>query len=246
MSKLIAEPPLLVLRSLAVELGLNEAIVLQQVYWLGGRSDDGWVGISIGAWHTRHFPFWAPRTIERILASLVTTGNLEREEEAGKPSRYRPASRWRGSPANVAEEVRQSVGGSSNTLKEEPQKGKKKRAGARIIPTEEEPIGFSEWLGYHHEITGRSVPRAGTQTRSDLARAFAALVGQGYGLDDFKAVTDFGHLDPYWADKDLTLDWHLRLGAFGERVESGRRLREAVAAAPAASVDAVDWSRFDG
>lgn len=122
--------------------------------------------------------------------------------------------------------------------------GKKKaRGGARIIPTAEEPVGFSQWLGYHHEITGRSVPRAGTQTRSDLARLFATLAGQGYELEDFKAVTDFGHLDPYWADRDLTLDWHLRLGAFGERVESGRRLKAAAAAAP---TETVDWSRFDG
>lgn len=119
----------------------------------------------------------------------------------------------------------------------------KKTAGAKILAAEEEPIGFSEWLGYHHRETGRSVPKAGTVTRSDLARAFAKLIAQGYGLEDFQAVTDYARLDPYWAGKDLSLAWHLRLAEFGERAESGRRLK---ASAPAPSVDAVDWSRFDG
>jgi hypothetical protein len=40
---LIKEPPLQVLPSLAVAIGLKPALVLQQLYWLSQRAPDGWV-----------------------------------------------------------------------------------------------------------------------------------------------------------------------------------------------------------
>lgn len=249
---LIAEPPLQVLRSLACQVGINEAILAQQVWWRGRNRDGAWTARRTMAEWNADFPWMGERTLERAFAKLQTAGWIEKHGQS--EWRIAPGRQPGGESAILAEpapdlaDANRQDGGPPRVSREEEekQKGKKKRAGSRIIPTEEEPIGFSEWLGYHHEVTGRSVPRAGTQTRSDLARLFAALVAQGYELCDFKAVTDYGHLDAYWADKDLTLDWHLRLGAFGERVESGRRLRERETALAPASVDAVDWSRFDG
>lgn len=239
MSKLISEPPLLVLRSLAVAHGLNEAIVLQQVHFLGQLHQDGWVQKSLADWTVGRegvrgvFPFWSSSTLERTLANLVTARVLIREEVAGKPSRYRVdyTHLTLTSPTvNVTSPPPQSEEGSSTTSKETTKKGNKKtRAGAQILSEHDEPVGFSQWLGYHNKVTGRSVPKAGTKTRSDLAREFGKLVAQGYSLDDFKSVTDYGQLDPYWADKDLSIAWHLRQGEFGERAETGRRL---VAAGP--------------
>ncbi len=71
---LIDEPPLQVLPSLASRVGLNEAIVLQQLhYWLGKSKNkrDGrlWVYNSIEDWREQ-FPFWSASTIRRTFASL--------------------------------------------------------------------------------------------------------------------------------------------------------------------------------
>lgn len=80
MSLLISEPPLMVLPELAKQIGLNEAIVLQQVhYWLS-KSDkvqDGhkWVYNSYEGWH-KQFPFWGIATVKRAFTSLEKQGYL--------------------------------------------------------------------------------------------------------------------------------------------------------------------------
>lgn len=85
---LIDEPPLQVLPSLAVAVGLNEGIILQQIhYWIQhkradpekyGASFQGgvpWVYNSIPDWQ-KQFPFWSDRTIQRALESLRQQGLL--------------------------------------------------------------------------------------------------------------------------------------------------------------------------
>lgn len=79
MSKLlINENPLQVLPSLAVAVGLNEAIVLQQMhYWLGKKSHvrngQKWVYNSYAEWQ-KQFPFWSESTIKRAILSLEKQG----------------------------------------------------------------------------------------------------------------------------------------------------------------------------
>jgi len=75
---LINEPPLQVLPSLAKEVGLNQAIILQQLhYWLirSANSQDGylWVYNSYDGWKAQ-FPFWSTDTIRRALRSLEEQG----------------------------------------------------------------------------------------------------------------------------------------------------------------------------
>src|SRR5690625_929921 len=75
---LIDEYPLLVLPSLAKEIGLNEALVLQQIqYWLGKKLnyEDGryWVYNTYEGW-AEQFPFWSVSTIRRILGKLEKDG----------------------------------------------------------------------------------------------------------------------------------------------------------------------------
>lgn len=85
---LINEPPLQVLPSLAKEIGLNEAIVVQQIhFWtrLGKNQRDGfsWVYKTFDEWH-EEFPFWSVRTIKRTIKKLedtkmvVSTGKYNR------------------------------------------------------------------------------------------------------------------------------------------------------------------------
>ncbi|MTN80733.1 hypothetical protein GMB80_01585 [Turicibacter sanguinis] len=78
MNYLINEPPLVLLPSLATAIGLNEALMLQQIqYWLS-RSDkeiDGryWIYNTYEAW-IEQFPFWSKPTIVRTIMNLEKTG----------------------------------------------------------------------------------------------------------------------------------------------------------------------------
>jgi len=75
MSRLLIDTePLQVIPELAVQIGLNEALVLQQLhYWLtkSTHKHDGriWVYNTFTEWHTQ-FPFWSERTLQRIIANL--------------------------------------------------------------------------------------------------------------------------------------------------------------------------------
>lgn len=75
---LINESPLMVFPSLATAIGLNEAIVLQQVhFWLGvqtcGKVVDGvrWIYNTVKDWKVQ-FPWWSRKTLERTLSNLRT------------------------------------------------------------------------------------------------------------------------------------------------------------------------------
>jgi len=78
---LIDEEPLQVLPGLAVAIGLNDALFLQQLhYWLR-RSDhehDGkrWVYNTYEEWKDQ-FPFWSLDTMQRIAKRLVDRGLVE-------------------------------------------------------------------------------------------------------------------------------------------------------------------------
>lgn len=81
MSKLlINEQPLQVLPSLAEEVGLKKAMILQQVhYWLNHSDNhhDGetWVYNTYSQWHEQ-FPFWSERTVRRVIKNLEDDGLL--------------------------------------------------------------------------------------------------------------------------------------------------------------------------
>lgn len=75
---LLDEPPLVIQPALAQQIGLNEAIVLQQIhYWIKQAEESGrnlhdgyyWVYNSIRAWRGQ-FPFWGKNTLIRIFTSL--------------------------------------------------------------------------------------------------------------------------------------------------------------------------------
>lgn len=73
-SLLIEEPPLQIIPGLAKEIGLNEAIILQQIhYWLQRSENDRdgrkWVYKSTQEW-AHEFPFWSEATIKRAISNL--------------------------------------------------------------------------------------------------------------------------------------------------------------------------------
>lgn len=83
-SLLISEPPLQVLPSLAKAIGLNEAIVLQQLhYWtLRTKDPERWIFNSIEEWQEQ-FPFWSADTIKRNWKSLAAKGLVETSQQRG-------------------------------------------------------------------------------------------------------------------------------------------------------------------
>lgn len=67
--------------SLAMAIGLNEAIVLQQIHYLMlipvyGKTMDGkrWIYNSLPEWQRTYFPFWSESTVKRVLNSLREKG----------------------------------------------------------------------------------------------------------------------------------------------------------------------------
>ncbi|MED0686041.1 DnaD domain protein [Anoxybacillus ayderensis] len=75
---LVNDDPLFVLPTVAVKLGLNESIFLQQLhYWLGKSTHtyDGhvWVYNTYEGWQ-KQFPFWSESTIRRTIVRLEKKG----------------------------------------------------------------------------------------------------------------------------------------------------------------------------
>ncbi len=92
---LIEEQPLQVLRSLAVAIGLVEAIVTQQVYWLfknpanGRMLKDGrrWLYNSAREWQEQYLPFMSEDQIQRTFKRLEQYRILESCQPEGGISR---------------------------------------------------------------------------------------------------------------------------------------------------------------
>lgn len=93
-SLLINEPALQVLPSLAVKLGLNEAIVLQQIhFWITANRQRGvepfegryWTYNTMKEWH-KQFPWWSEKTIQRTIFKLESLGVLL--SRTNKPGSY--------------------------------------------------------------------------------------------------------------------------------------------------------------
>ena len=83
MSLLFKRQPLVISPLLACRIGLNEAIVLQQIcYWIeetqAGVEYSGrkWVYNTIEQWNEQ-FPFWSPDTVKRSLTSLKKRGLVD-------------------------------------------------------------------------------------------------------------------------------------------------------------------------
>lgn len=83
--RLVNEESLLLSPSLAILIGINEAIILQQVhYWLQVVENsmrnykDGfyWTYNSVNKWQQSNFPFWSASTVKRTFNNLTKCGIL--------------------------------------------------------------------------------------------------------------------------------------------------------------------------
>lgn len=98
MSKLlINQPPLQVLPDLAMKIGLNEAIILQQLhYWIERsvniREDHKWVYNDYSTWQEQ-FPFWSESTIKRAFLTLEKLGIVVSKQFEKYTSDYKKRNR---------------------------------------------------------------------------------------------------------------------------------------------------------
>lgn len=91
---LLREPPLQVLPSLACAIGLNEAIALQQLYYLQSNPQNGktladgerYIFNTYAEW-SAYFPFWSEPTIKRVFLELEQRHLVETQQPEGNFSR---------------------------------------------------------------------------------------------------------------------------------------------------------------
>lgn len=216
--------------------------------------DDGtcsWPSVATIAHEAR----MSRRAVQQQLRNLETLGAIERMGESrNRTVIWRVVMGGAGSSPLIAEEGADSALGRaqistnegeaaspkpSGTVQQQPSKTTSSSSRKRILEPDEEPTGFAQWLGQHVAIcerwgVARSVPRAGTSARSDLARMFAALLEEGYRLEDFETVSEVVLASDFNRENDHTkFSTVLRKSKFGERIDDGWKAREAASVAQA-------------
>jgi hypothetical protein len=189
---LIPEPPLQVLPQLAREIGLNEAIVLQQVHYRQQRGEgvrDGWLRRTYREW-LRDFPFWGTRTIERIFNSLRAKDLLLVEDGAGTDRALRYRVNYEAVPSRQldvmesANLARQSGVMSMEREKSTSPKGEDKSFSAQATEV------FEHWKTVHNK-------NGSTKFGAKRKRAVIARLKEGRSVDFLKRAVD-GNAGSEW------------------------------------------------
>lgn len=201
---LIDDYPILVLPGLASEIGLNEAIVLQQMhYWLkkSNHNYDGrrWIYNSFPEWQ-KHFPFWSVMTIKRAVYSLEKQNllyvgnynkakfdktkwysiNYEKLEGMKRPS-------YQNDTTNVSKR-NDGVYQNDTTNTRDYTEITTETTNNNILsgnPTASR-IPYKEIVDYLNEKTGKNFKHKTAKTRKFIE----ARWNQDFRLDDFKKVID--------------------------------------------------------
>ena len=201
---LIDDYPIQVLPKLAKEVGLNEAIFVQQLhYWTNGKAGkliDGkrWVYNTYKDWE-ENFPFWSNATIRRTISScekqnIIIVGNYNRagfdktkwytvnyEEIEGMSKRIAQneqtscSKRANGTAQNEQPNTIDYTETTSETTKDN-------------VPSSDEhdTIPYDEVVGYLNEKTNSNFKSSSKDTRKHIR----ARYNEGFSIDDFKKVID--------------------------------------------------------
>ena len=200
---LIDDRPIQVLPKLAEEVGLNEAIFLQQLhYWLNSKSakyieGHNWIYNTYKNWEN-NFPFWSNATIRRTIKSceeqeLILVSNFNRKGF--------DKTKWYS--VNYV-----TIEGLSKRVAQNEQRGCSKRANGvsqneqtntidyHRLPTETttedtmsgkpDSLPYSEIINYLNEKADRQFKSTTSKTQSLIRARF----NEGWGVDDFKTVID--------------------------------------------------------
>lgn len=209
-SLLVNEKPILILPSLAEKMGLNEAVLLQQIhYWLvrsrhlkEGRK---WIYNTYKDWK-KQMPFWSHATIGRTIRSLEERGYLVSANfNASKMDKtkwytidYQKLAEWEES---LGMEHRESQSEELNITDCDSEDDNVQQPIPEITTettTEKKDIPYAAVIEYLNSQT-QSAYRTGSKKTKNLIRARWL---EGFRLEDFKKVIDLKaeewlH-DPYW------------------------------------------------
>ena len=217
MSKLlIYDNPIMILPTLAQKIGLNEAVMLQQIhYWLvtshhvkEGRK---WVYNTYRAWQLQ-MPFWSERTIKRSIKSLEDQGYLLSANynrlKMDKTKWYSIDYEKLAELESDARAFLESSTGQIGTIVV-PTCPIEEDSVTQAIPeittenstetTTSKPIPFSDIITYLNQKTNSSY-KPGTKKTKEL---ITARWNEGFHLEDFKKVIDLKTVewldDPFWS-----------------------------------------------
>ncbi|MGJ3766091.1 conserved phage C-terminal domain-containing protein [Limosilactobacillus fermentum] len=230
MNLLIEEPPLQVLPSLAKSIGLNEAIILQQIhYWLRKSNNvkDGykWIYNSMTNWQ-KQFSFWSLPTVKRVFRSLEKQGLLitANYNKAGfdKTKWYRinyeklqhmSQRSDQNDPTMVSSWTDGSDQDDTTNTKRLPETTTETTT-EDILSGKPDHIPYQEIMSYFNQQAGTSYRASSKATQ----RLISARTNEGFTVDDFKKVIDIKVAN--WKD-DPKMSKYLRPATlFGTKFES--------------------------
>ncbi len=203
----------MIIPSLAAKIGLNEAVVLQQIhYWLGiskhnmeGRT---WVYNTYEEWQ-KQLPFWSVSTIKRTIRSLEMLGLLLSENWNQMKM---DKTKWYSIDYEKLQEFEDSLGASKEEIALEENSEKTKESVVHF--SVKKVIPYGEIIGYLNEKTGKKFKLSSIKTRELIQSRY----GEGFTLKDFNRVVDLKsadwQTDPAW-NKFLRLET-----LFGTKFES--------------------------
>ncbi|KXH86951.1 conserved phage C-terminal domain-containing protein [Sporosarcina sp. HYO08] len=239
MHLLIQESPLQVLPSLAVQVGLNEAILLQQLHFrllisTSVRDGHKWICKTYEEWKNEECPFWSVDTIKRAIRRLEKSGYILSTDsynrmKMDKTKWYRinyeklqllmvqdamPAT------AQLAEEEMQdafSTEGNMPLTITKKNKGNKKYT----VENDLDVVSVIDYLNTKANKQFRATSKA-------TARLVRGRFSEGYTVADFKKVIDAKaeewRDDPYW-QKYLRPSTLFNATNFENYLEQSRELR---------------------
>jgi uncharacterized phage protein (TIGR02220 family) len=240
MSKLlINEAPIMIIPSLAVKIGLNETIVLQQIhYWLQSSSHviEGrkWIYNTYQDWQEQ-MPFWSKDTICRAIRSLekqglLLTGNWNKKKSDNTKwysINYQNLDALEGFDSEEHDQPSQHVESPSNLPTSTQQIAMSDLADCQLedsnlpLPLPESTSEITteknlivDIVDYFNAKTNANYKSASKKTRKHIR----ARLREGFTFEDFKRVIDRKTAD--WLD-DPHMNQYLRPETlFGTKFES--------------------------
>jgi uncharacterized phage protein (TIGR02220 family) len=198
---LITESPLMIIPSLAAKIGVNEAVVLQQIhYWLGISKhvieERTWVYNTYEEWQ-KQLPFWSVSTIKRTIRSLEMMGlllsNNWNEMKMDK-------TKWYSIDYEKVKELEDSILERPSKPIEEnaPEEEVKNTEGTTVSSSVKKEIPYAEIINYLNEITGKNFKPGSIKTREMIHARYR----EGFTFEEFKRVIDLKTAewksDPAW------------------------------------------------
>ena len=197
---LIDDYPILVLPKLAAEIGLNEAIVLQQMhYWLkkSNHNYDGrrWIYNSYKEWE-QHFPFWSNATIRRTISSLekqelLFIGNYNKAGFDNTKWYSIDYFKLEGVSKRVAQNEQTSCSKRANAVVQNEQTNTRdyteittETTNNNILSPSSTAYPYKDVIDYLNQQTGKHY-KSTTKKNQTVIRA---RTDEGFTLDDFKQV----------------------------------------------------------